>query len=317
MMVSRHQEYAVSELAARVEGGLDLRVDEMLSAHTTYGVGGPARLFVVVEDTSTLGTLLTTLNEQTIDWLVLGNGSNVLFADAGFDGCVIKLGRGLDGVSLERDATSPGVHHLRVGAATPINRMLRKAKGLRVSGLECLGGIPGTLGGAVRMNAGTSMGELKDVLVHAEVLTSDGIIHQLNGEELGLSYRSSVLPHGSIVTGAVLRCGDYDPERAKVLADVLTYRKQTQPLQLPSCGSVFANPPGDHAGRLIEASGLKGHQIGGAQVSELHANWIVNVRDASADDVRALIDHCIQTVRADHQVTLRHEVRMLGDWEAV
>ena len=141
-----------------------------------------------------------------------------------------------------------------------------------------------------------------------------GGLRWIPAEDLKLSYRHSELPEGAIVTAARFRCTDADPAMKTRLAEVLAYRKSTQPLTMPSCGSVFANPPGDHAGRLIEACGLKGERIGGAQVSEMHANWIVNTGDAQASDIKALIERCVARVKEEHGHVLRHEVRLLGDW---
>jgi UDP-N-acetylmuramate dehydrogenase len=165
------------------------------------------------------------------------------------------------------------------------------------------------------MNAGTVMGEVSDALESARLVLPDGGAAWTAASELGLGYRQSTLPSGAIVTAARFRTRDADPTMRERLTEVLAYRKATQPLQMPSCGSVFANPPGDHAGRLIEASGLKGRQIGGAQVAQMHANWIVNRGGATASDVRDLIALCQSEVENQHGVRLRHEVRMLGDWQ--
>jgi UDP-N-acetylmuramate dehydrogenase len=171
------------------------------------------------------------------------------------------------------------------------------------------------------MNAGTALGEAKDALLEAELVLPAApgdaapTRRWLAAAELGLSYRRSELPEGAIVTAARWRVSDGTPGMRERLAEVLAYRKRTQPLTMPSCGSVFANPPGDHAGRLIEAAGLKGRRVGGAQVSEQHANWIVNTGAATAADMRALMALCVAEVAARFGVTLRHEVRLLGDWE--
>ena len=164
------------------------------------------------------------------------------------------------------------------------------------------------------MNAGTVMGEVSDSLEAARVVTPDGQARWVPASELDLAYRKSSLPRGAVVVGARFVTRDADPAMRSRLAEVLAYRKSTQPLQYPSCGSVFANPEGDHAGRLIEACGLKGHRIGDAQISEMHANWIVNLGGATATNVRDLIDLCVRTVDDQHGVQLRHEVKMLGDW---
>ena len=311
MMVNATQHAGIQDLASTQ---LNVRRDVPLAPYTTYKVGGPAALFIELESVESAAPLLTRLEELDIAWLVLGKGSNVLISDAGFDGAVIQLGKGFAHHSLDQNHHGPGVHRLEVGAAMPINRLTRLASRYDVAGVECLGGVPGSVGGAVRMNAGTVMGEVSDSLESAQLVDARGGLRWIPAEDLKLSYRHSELPEGAIVTAARFRCTDADPAMKTRLAEVLAYRKSTQPLTMPSCGSVFANPPGDHAGRLIEACGLKGERIGGAQVSEMHANWIVNTGDAQASDIKALIERCVARVKEEHGHVLRHEVRLLGDW---
>ncbi len=294
--------------------GLEVRFDELMGLHTTYKVGGPCAAWIDVGSTEALAELLALCAREEVPWLVMGNGSNVLFADRGFDGVVLHLGEGFDHLGLERDLHGPGVHRVEAGAALSITRLLRFAKVEALAGLECLGGVPGTIGGAVRMNAGTVLGEVADSLEAAKVAQAGEAPRWLPTEDLGLGYRRSRLPVGALVTAARFRATDADLAMRQRMREVLAYRKRTQPLQAPSCGSVFANPEGDHAGRLIEAAGLKGRRIGGAQVSEQHANWILNAGDATAADVRALIELCRAEVQAQSGITLRHEVRLLGDW---
>ena len=312
MMASLAQRQGVEEMSSAT---LTVTRDVSLAPYTTYKVGGPAALFIEVSEVRALYALLERLATIELPWLVLGKGSNVLVADAGFDGAVIQLGKALAEHALQRDALGAGVHRLEVGGAMPINRLTRLASRYDLAGVECLGGVPGSVGGAVRMNAGTVMGEVSDSLESAQVVDAKAGVRWLPAEALKLSYRHSELPEGSVVTAARFRCTDADPAMKARLAEVLAYRKATQPLNMPSCGSVFANPEGDHAGRLIEAAGLKGTQVGGAQVSEVHANWIVNTGDATAADVRALIELCQSRVLSESGHRLRHEVRLLGDWE--
>jgi UDP-N-acetylmuramate dehydrogenase len=294
--------------------GLDARFDEPMSAHTTYKVGGAAWAFVKVDTAEALLRVLAVLAAAAVPWLVLGNGSNALFADQGFAGAVLRLGAAFDHVAVTRDARGPGEHRLEAGAALSVTRLLRFVKDEQLLGVEFLGGVPGTVGGAVRMNAGTRAGEVSQSLEAAELTSASGP-SWLDAADLGLAYRHSVLPVGAIVTAARFAVRDADPQMRQRLDEVLAYRKATQPLQAPSCGSVFANPPGDHAGRLIEAAGLKGRVLGGAQVSEQHANWIINRGGAKASDIYGLIALCQATVRAQFGVELRHEVQLLGDWE--
>lgn len=296
--------------------GVTSHFDAPLAPLTTYKVGGPASVLVQIANRAGVGAVLALLADAGVPWFVLGNGSNVLISDVGFGGAVLRLGGELAVNRLDRNKLAPGQHRLEAGAGLSITRLLRVTKEERLAGLECLGGVPGTVGGAVVMNAGTVLGELKDSLEAAEIVTPAAAARWLPASQLGLSYRSSQLPEGAVVTGARFVCTDADEAMRRRLDEVLAYRKATQPLTMPSCGSVFANPPGDHAGRLIEACGLKGHVIGRAQVSEQHANWIVNLGDAKASDVRSLIEHVRAEVSRQHGVTLRSEVRVLGDWDA-
>jgi UDP-N-acetylmuramate dehydrogenase len=299
----------------RAIDGLEMRLQEPLAPHTTYKVGGPAAAFLEVATVAALGAIVAALEAAGMAYFVLGNGSNVLVADAGTRSAVLHLGGGFAGWTLERDQAGPGQHRVEAGAALSITRLLRVAKDEDLAGLECLGGVPGTVGGAVRMNAGTVLGELKSALEAAALVVPGTGLGWVPVADLGLSYRASRLPAGAVVTAARFRVRDGDPAMRSRLDEVLAYRKATQPLTLPSCGSVFANPPGDHAGRLIEACGLKGRRIGGAEVSTQHANWIVNRGGASAADVRALIRLCQAEVERQHGVVLRPEVQLLGDWE--
>ncbi len=294
--------------------GVTARFDVPLGPLTTYKVGGPASVLVEIARRAHVGAVLALLTDAGVPWLVLGNGSNVLFSDVGFGGAVLRLGGELAVNRLDRNKLAPGQHRLEAGAGLSITRLLRVAKDEQLAGLECLGGVPGSVGGAVLMNAGTVMGELADSLEAAEIVTPVASPAWIPASELGFGYRSSSLPEGAVVIGARFACTNGDGSTRQRLDEVLAYRKATQPLRMPSCGSVFANPPGDHAGRLIETCGLKGHTIGKAQVSEQHANWIVNLGGASASDVRRLIEHVRAEVATQHGLTLRSEVRVLGDW---
>jgi len=279
-----------------------------MALHTTYKVGGTAAAFLKLKSLEALCEAVDYLTQNNVPFVVVGNGSNVLFSDTNFAGAVLQLSKGFDNLDIQEDNT------LRVGAAVTINKLVRFTKQKKLSGVEFLGGVPGTVGGAVRMNAGTTMGEVKDTLVRARIVSPGQSARWLNADQLNLSYRHSELPHNAIVVEAEFACNPADEETFSRLEQVLSYRKETQPLQMPSCGSVFANPPGDHAGRLIEACGLKGQKVGGAQISEMHANWIVNIDQAKASDVNALIELCISSVKDQFGINLRHEVQYLGDW---
>jgi UDP-N-acetylmuramate dehydrogenase len=291
--------------------GVRFERDVPLGPRTTYKVGGPADLVATVEDVGGLQALLAWLDAAAIPRLVLGNGSNLLVSDAGFRGCVVILGEGFR--TIER-RNIDGTPHIVAGAGVSITRLLRFARGEHLGGLERLGGVPGTVGGAVRMNAGTRWGETADILASATIVTALEI-RDLKASELGLAYRHSDLPTGAVVAFATFLGTPADDETLQAYDSVLAYRKATQPLQYPSCGSVFANPPDDAAGRLIEAAELKGARIGGACIAEQHANWILNLGDATAADVMALIRLAQTRVAERFGVTLRPEVQFVGDFD--
>jgi len=309
---------AVASIAgiAAIEGLTVLR-DEPLAPRTTWKIGGPAKLLVEVSTATALVALLQALTHPTpIRWSVLGNGSNVLVSDRGFDGAVLVLTGELARIGVRRDAFGPGRHAVDAGAGASITRLLRTSKDEALGGLWVLGGVPGTVGGAVKMNAGTRWGEVKDLLHSVQLATPNGL-DTVPVETLGLAYRHSSIAADTVIASATFVVGDADPATRDELDRVLAHRKATQPLQLPSCGSVFANPPGDSAGRLIEAAGLKGHRIGDLEVSPQHANWIVNHGQGTAADALALIDLIRDRVRAAFGVELRPEVQRFGDFTPV
>ncbi len=294
--------------------GVVVTRDVVLAPYTTWKIGGPADLFVEATRAAELPLVLSALGVRGLDWVVLGNGSNVLVADEGYRGAVIWLGGELATVALARDAFGPKQHRVDAGAGLSLSRLLRLAKDENLSGLWVLGGIPGTVGGAVRMNAGTRWGEVRDTLRSVEIATEMGLT-EVEAGDLGLSYRHSRLPFGAIVTRATFGVTDADPSMRARLDEVLAHRRATQPLQMPSCGSVFANPPGESAGRLIEAVGLKGHREGDCEISDIHANWIVNTGRGTAKDVLTLIELAQERVAKTFGVMLRPEVVRIGSFD--
>jgi UDP-N-acetylmuramate dehydrogenase len=275
---------------------------EPLSKHGYWRVGGPMERLVTLEAEHELDAIDDLA-------LVLGNGSNLLVPDAGLRGTVVKLGPAFRQVEVLGERA--GAVHARVGAGLLNAVLLQRLQRLGLAGLGCLAGVPGTVGGAVAMNAGTSLGELSARLVAVE--GAGGA--RIERRELPVGYREGGLPAGFVVLAAEVTLHP-DPggiEAARV-AEHLARRRATQPLDLPSCGSVFRNPPGDHAGRLIESVGLKGLRVGDAQVSERHANFIVNLGAARASDVMACIVECHRRVVAERGVTLVPEVHVAGEW---
>ena len=280
-----------------------------LAQRTAIRVGGPADLLVRPADPDDLVGVLAACRELALPVFVLGGGANLLVADRGIRGVVLRLPPwlGAETVSAERLVVS-------AGAAT--NRLVGRAQKLGLVGCEFLAGIPGTLGGNVAMNAGTRIGEMKDVVRRVELATAEGV-GWIPAAALEFAYRTARLPPGSVVTRVEveLRPGDVAASAAAMRADV-EHRRSTQPLTQPTFGSTFRNPPGEYAGRLIEAVGLKGQRVGGAKWSEVHANFIVNLGGATARDVLTLIRTARRRVREAFGVVLEPEVRLAGEFSA-
>jgi UDP-N-acetylmuramate dehydrogenase len=292
--------------------------DASLSGYTTMRVGGPAAALVRAETPADLAAIARV--GLDVPWLVVGKGSNLLIADAGWPGIVIVLGRGFRGVEVSGECVV-------AGAAEPMPALSQQVARHGLGGLAFGIAIPGTLGGAVKMNAGAHGGEICDVLEWAEVArmatgaTGEGegerqresFIERWDNARLGFSYRHSELPGDAVVVRAQLRLELADAKRiAADMAEMRQWRREHQPINEPSCGSVFQNPPGDSAGRLIEAAGLKGLRVGGAEVSQRHANFITVRPGARAADVHTIIRTAQQRVRQTAGVDLRTEVVLAG-----
>jgi UDP-N-acetylmuramate dehydrogenase len=294
------------ELARRVRG--EHQRDAPLAPRTAIRVGGPADLVVRPADPDALVELLRAVRELGVPLHVLGGGANTLVADAGVRGVVLRLPPAL----VPEDPARP----LLLGAGEPISRLWIRAHALGKVGMEFVAGIPGTLGGAVAMNAGTRVGEMKDVVGRVELATADGIGF-VDAERLGFAYRTCRLPPGAVVTRVefALRDGDV-AESERIMQEDRDRRRRTQPLDKPTFGSTFRNPPGDFAGRLIEEVGLKGHRIGNAVWSPVHANFVSNLGGATARDVLALVNLARSRVRDRFGVELETEVRLVGEFVA-
>ncbi len=295
----------IDEARALVKGRL--REGLKGSTATTFGIGGPIRAVVTVDDAQELAAVRSLLWSAQQPVRNIGNGSNLLIADAGLDAWVIRLGAGFRGVE------PLGGGALRVGGAASLMNVARRVSDEGLSGLEFAAGIPATFGGALFMNAGAHGAEIGERVVEVTGVMPDGAVKVWTHRDLPWRYRSSGLPAGVTVTSAVLQLCEGDRASiAELCAACLAERRARQPLALPSAGSVFKNPSPDlPAGRVIEEAGLKGARIGGAVVSELHANWIVNPnKEASAADVAALIAMCIERVKARSGITLEPEVKI-------
>lgn len=280
--------------------------EEPLSSHTTFRIGGPAALFVTCESVDDVRTAIGILEDERIAWTCLGGGSNVLASDEGYDGAVLKLGSGLTAASWSGTV-------LTIDAAAALAGSVRSASERGMQGLEPFSGIPGTVGGAVAMNAGSRDAWIGTHVRRVSLVAKDGSLLTLDGSEVAWGYRRSGLTELGVIVGVELEFEQGDPaESRRLMSEALGRRKATQPLGLPNAGSVFVNPPGDSSGRLIEACGLKGVCVGGACVSDVHANFIVNSGGATARDVLALVALMKETVEREADVTLEPEIRFLG-----
>ena len=292
--------------------------NEPLKQHTSVRVGGPAKVYVVPEDIEELQKLIRFLHEEKLPYDIIGNGTNLLVSDAGVDHVVVEIGRALEGIELlpEANASDEKTYYIRVLAGTLLSKAAQFAATQELSGMEALRGIPGTLGGAVTMNAGAYGTEMKDVLYSVDVLTPEGELRTLTPAELALGYRHSVIPErGYVVVAATLALRKGNPAEIKArMADFQNRRKEKQPLDKASAGSTFKRPEGYFAGRLIEDTGLRGFRHGGAQVSEKHCGFVINDGTARAADIYWLIGEVRKRVLLEQHVELTPEVKIWGNF---
>lgn len=272
--------------------GCEARRNEPMSKHTSFKIGGNADVYIKVNNLSKLSTILKECQASDVDYMLLGNGSNLLVSDDGIRGVVIRLDGDFRKITLLDDTT------IFCGAGATLAYLCKFALNCGLSGLEFAWGIPGTVGGAVFMNAGAYDGEMKDVVHSVSHISPSGEIGRIENDDLNFGYRTSVYrSNNMIITGVTLKLkkGNPDEIRAK-MDDYMSRRSTKQPLEYPSAGSVFKRPEGNFAGALIEQCGLKGKTCGGAQVSEKHAGFIINKSNATAKDVRDLISEIQKTV---------------------
>ena len=283
-------------------------IDEPMSRHTTFRVGGPADFFVTPKAKEEVRDVIRICKEAGMPYYIIGNGSNLLVSDAGYRGVIVQIYKEMNEVKVEGDLVKAQAGALLSGIAA-------KALGAELSGFEFASGIPGTIGGACVMNAGAYGGEMKDVLESVTVLTGEGKIIELGRNELELGYRTSVIAKkGYIVLGAVLKLERGDGEKIKTYMDELKEKRVTkQPLEYPSAGSTFKRPEGYFAGKLIEDAGLRGFQVRGAQVSEKHCGFVINRDHATAADIMELMRQVQIRVKESSGVDLEPEVKRLGD----
>jgi UDP-N-acetylmuramate dehydrogenase len=296
----------ISDLQA---ADISVRINEPMSEHTTWKIGGPADVMVIPEGKRQLAETIRVLHHHGTPWMTVGRGSNMLVSDKGIRGVVIKPGKGLDGVRFEGNLVYAGAAYSFVTLSVMAGK-----QGL--TGLEFAGGIPGSVGGAVYMNAGAHGSDVSRILKSAEVVLETGELVQMEAKDLQYAYRYSALHRlPGIVTEAVfeLEFGDRK-EISAALASYKDRRLRTQPFTKACAGSVFRNPENNYAAKLIEEAGLKGTRIGGAEISTLHANFIVNTGQATALDVLALMERAKNTVKDRFGVELVPEVLVVGEW---
>lgn len=286
----------------------DVREQEPLRRHVSFRIGGPADVLALPRTLAELRAVAAWLFSHDVPFTILGQGSNVLIADAGLRGLVIKIGKGLDRFTFEGT-------RLLAEAGTGLPHLARAAATKGLSGLEFAAGIPASVGGAVVMNAGAHGHAMVDVLSEVRVLTPQGE-QVLGPRDLGFAYRTTALQQRrAVVLEATMRLVQSDPITVRTRTDDwLRHRSDTQPIGPPSSGCVFRNPPGDHAGRLIDLAGAKGLAVGGARVSEVHANYIINTGEAAASDVVGLMHKVSGVVAEKFGVTLEPEIKLLGEF---
>ena len=287
----------------------DILIDELMSRHTTFRTGGPASLFLRPEDEMAVLSVVKFLRSNECPFFILGNGSNLLVSDKGYDGVVISL-ENLNDVHIEGDTTI-------VAEAGVLNSAIASlARDNSLAGFEFAAGIPGTIGGAMIMNAGAYGGEMKDIVESVRVITPDGVVAIISGSDCDFGYRTSALKRdGFVVTSARLALVKGDQTAiAEGMKELALKRKEKQPLEYPSAGSTFKRPEGYFAGKLIEDAGLRGFAVGGAQVSEKHCGFVINKDNATSTDIYNLILEVKKRVYESSGVTLEPEVVMLGDF---
>lgn len=289
--------------------------EEPMHKHITFRVGGPAEWFVLADTVEQLLQVIKLCKEQEEPYYIIGNGSDLLVSDAGVRGVIIRLAGEFEEITA-KETVNEGVCNVCAGAGVMLASLSLRAGKKGFTGLEFANGIPGTVGGAVLMNAGAYGGEIKDTIVAADVMSKTGEVRRLSKEELQLSYRhSAMMESGDIVLRAYFTL-TVSP-KLQIFAVMESYRKarqEKQPLEYPSAGSTFKRPEGYFAGKLIQDAGLQGYRVGGAMVSTKHAGFIINAGGATATDVYQLIQHVQKTVKEKFQVELEPEVRFLGEF---
>lgn len=284
-------------------------VNEKMEKHTTFRIGGPADYFVMPSDVTDVKAVIELCEQEKVPYYVVGNGSNLLVGDKGFRGLIIQIAGNMNQLQADGEV-------ITAQAGCSLAQIAGKALDEELAGFEFAAGIPGTLGGAVRMNAGAYGGEIKDVLESAVVLTREGKVMELSVNEMEFGYRTSIIERtGWTILGGKIRLHKGKREEIKaVMDDLREKRVSKQPLEYPSAGSTFKRPKGYFAGKLIQDAGLRGFRVGGACVSEKHSGFVINIDHATADDVVSLMEQVDEKVRAQFGVGLEPEVRRIGEF---
>ena len=300
----------IIERFSNLLGNEKVRINEPMNRHTTFRIGGPADYFLLPSSSEEVKGILEICKEESLQYFILGNGSNLLVSDEGYRGVIIQLYRNYGGLTVEGT-------EIRAGAGVLLSQIAATARNESLTGFEFAGGIPGTLGGAVVMNAGADGGELKDVLKEAVVMDREGNIFTVPVEKLAMGYRTSLVKTaGYLVLEVVISLKKGSQEEIRdTMKDLADRRISKQPLEYPSAGSTFKRPEGYFAGKLIMDAGLRGYQVGGAQVSEKHCGFVINKGNATAADVCRLMADVQAKVQEQFGVTLEPEVKFLGDFD--
>ncbi|AEV67806.1 UDP-N-acetylmuramate dehydrogenase [Acetivibrio clariflavus] len=297
------------KLLGNIAGEENVKVDEPMRNHTSFKIGGPADFLVTPCSVQSLCEVIKLCKKENLPIFIMGNGTNLLVSDKGIRGVVVKIYDNLNWYVVKENC-------IEAYGGILLSKLSDIALENELTGLEFASGIPGTLGGAVAMNAGAYGGEMKDVVVETEFIDKDGNLKKIKGEEHQFGYRTSFIQKQSAVAvKSVIKLKKGERAAIKALIDDLTARRQDkQPLEMPSAGSVFKRPEGYFAGKLIEDCGLRGFSIGGAQVSEKHCGFIVNKGNATSKDILDLIRHIQKTVREKFGVELQTEIKIVGDY---
>ena len=301
---------AVKQKFCQVLGKEQVLFEEPMKSHTTFRIGGPAEVFIMPKSVKQVQMAVKICQEEQIPYFILGNGSNLLVSDRGYRGVIIQMDRNMGEIQVEGT-------EIQAAAGALLSSIAVAARREFLTGFEFAGGIPGTLGGAVVMNAGAYGGEIKDVLKEVTVMDGDGKIFTLPASELEMGYRTSIIKTaGYLVLSARITLSRGKEEDIKARTRELSeMRTQKQPLDYPSAGSTFKRPEGYFAGKLIMDSGLRGYSVGGAMVSEKHCGFVINKGNATAEDVVSLMKHVTEVVQEKYGVTLEPEVKFLGEFD--